>query len=142
MYKYLGEKDVCEIDVLWQNFDDKWSESQMLSAFNGGRFFAIGKYFDNVLVGVICCSVAIDECDLELVYVSDSVRRQGVARSLVEKAIATLIEKDVKRVFLEVRESNVPAISLYKSTGFSQISIRKNYYKDGENAVVMKKELL
>ena len=42
-------------------------------------------------------------------------------------------------VFLEVKEGNFPAINLYRKAGFQQITIRKNYYGDGKNAVIMKK---
>jgi len=46
-----------------------------------------------------------------------------------------------KTVFLEVRENNFSAISLYKKIGFKEINIRKNYYKDtGENALIMSYE--
>lgn len=138
----LCQKNVNEIENLWQNFSDKWSIDQMLSAFESGRFFVIGAYQNQKLIGVICASIAIDESDIELVYVDQDCRRQGVARSLVENAFTALKEKGVNGVFLEVRESNLPAIKLYESTGFLKLSVRKNYYQDGENAVVMKKELL
>ena len=49
-------------------------------------------------------------------------------------------EKELKTLFLEVRESNYPAINLYEKSGFKEVSRRKNYYKDGETAIVMKKE--
>ena len=44
-------------------------------------------------------------------------------------------------MFLEVRSSNTPAINLYKKAGFTNLSVRKKYYDDGEDAVVMAKEL-
>ena len=47
--------------------------------------------------------------------------------------------RELKKLFLEVRESNLPAISLYEKYGFIKISQRKKYYKDGENADVMLK---
>ena len=49
-----------------------------------------------------------------------------------------------KKIFLEVRVSNSPAIELYNKTGFKRVSIRKNYYRlpDGrEDALVMSKRL-
>ena len=46
----------------------------------------------------------------------------------------------INEIFLEVRESNIPAISLYEKFKFKKISIRKNFYSNpNENAVVMKK---
>ena len=141
-YRFLCEKDVCEIEKTWHNFSDRWSEKQMLSSFNSGRFVVIGAFNVDTLVGVICCSTAIPESDLELIFVHEDYRRQGVAHTLMEKAFEALKDKGVCDMFLEVRESNLNAVKLYKDTGFNEISKRKNYYSDGETAVVMKKELL
>ena len=49
-------------------------------------------------------------------------------------------EIELKTLFLEVRESNMPAINLYQKYGFTQVGKRPKYYRDGETALVMKKE--
>ena len=59
---------------------------------------------------------------------------------LIENAINELKNQDLNKVLLEVRESNLPAKNLYIKHGFEQISIRKKYYSDGENAVILIKE--
>ena len=142
IYRFLCEKDVGEIEKTWHNFSDRWSEKQMLSSFNSGRFVVIGAFNVDALVGVICCSTAIPESDLELIFVHEDYRRQGVAHTLMEKAFDALKDKGVCDMFLEVRESNIPAISLYKKRNFGVISKRNKYYHDGENALVMIKELV
>ena len=58
----------------------------------------------------------------------------------LEKAQEVLLSKGVNRLLLEVRESNFSAIGTYEKSGFARLSIRKGYYCDGENAVVMVKE--
>jgi ribosomal-protein-alanine N-acetyltransferase len=53
-------------------------------------------------------------------------------------------QENISTVFLEVRESNLPARALYEQIGFEALAVRKDYYpaKDGrEHAVVMKKNL-
>ena len=47
---------------------------------------------------------------------------------------------NLKKIFLEVRKSNIPAINAYKKAGFNQISVRKKYYSDGEDALILIKE--
>ena len=47
----------------------------------------------------------------------------------------------IKEIILEVRESNTSAQSLYSKYNFKQISTRKNYYDNIENAIIMKREL-
>jgi ribosomal protein S18 acetylase RimI-like enzyme len=50
-------------------------------------------------------------------------------------------EMGVKDVFLEVRRSNIAANRLYKALGFEEVGIRRGYYENGENAIVMHYEL-
>ena len=44
-------------------------------------------------------------------------------------------------VFLEVKRTNLPAINLYHKFGFEEIDIRKMYYSDGQDAVVMSRKM-
>jgi ribosomal-protein-alanine N-acetyltransferase len=50
-------------------------------------------------------------------------------------------KRNAERVFLEVRKSNLPAVSLYQKCGFTPTRVRERYYVDGEDALEMKKEL-
>ncbi len=61
---------------------------------------------------------------------------------LLSELIKEAGESGIKKIFLEVRESNIPAISLYNGFGFKQVGMRKDYYeKPVENALLMLKEL-
>ena len=63
------------------------------------------------------------------------MRRKGVGRTLI-KELKNLPE--VENLFLEVRESNLPAITLYESEGFLRDGVRKNFYSNPrENAILM-----
>jgi len=65
---------------------------------------------------------------------------QGLGRKLLQHVKAALLEKGIASIFLEVRESNVIALSLYESEGFHEIDVRKNYYptvNGRENAIIM-----
>ena len=137
----LFEKDVDQIISLYQtDFKDGWNKNMLLSAFSGGRFYALGVKDDAVLVGVITFSKGYDDADIEGVVVKTSHRGKGIAKKLIESAEQLLASLKNKKILLEVREGNLPARSLYKSAGFNDIAVRKNYYADGENAVIMAKE--
>ena len=137
----LTKQDVDLITELYRtDFADGWSKEQLLSAFNTDRFLAIGA-FDGQLIGVITLSVSFEDADLEGIVVKSEFRKGGVASKLFSLAQKTLKERGVNRLLLEVREGNIPAISFYNKQGFNKISIRKNYYSDGENALVMVKEI-
>lgn len=64
----------------------------------------------------------------------------GYGTMLFESIIQEAHQNGIKKVTLEVRESNINAISFYTKFGFNKISIRKHYYQNGDNAIVMIKE--
>ena len=68
-----------------------------------------------------------------------SARGKGVAKKLLSLALDNLKDSGINKIFLEVRESNFCAISLYNSLGFVKIAERKNYYGT-ETAIIMQKE--
>ena len=75
--------------------------------------------------------------DIVRVGVLPECRRQGIAKALLTHAL----NEQKGRVFLDVRGSNTPAIMLYKSLGFVDTGVRKNYYENPtENAVLMWRE--
>jgi ribosomal-protein-alanine N-acetyltransferase len=81
--------------------------------------------------------------DWELLNLSVSPIRQGqgIGTYLLRFTLNNLVNQGIKRVLLEVRESNIPAIHLYQRVGFFQIGLRKQYYvttnKARENAWIM-----
>ena len=64
-------------------------------------------------------------------------RRKGYALKLIEYALDCIKKMQKIGMHLEVRKSNLPAISLYNKLGFREIYIRKNYYGGGEDGIVM-----
>jgi ribosomal-protein-alanine N-acetyltransferase len=68
-------------------------------------------------------------------------RRRGIASTLLERALVTLAGEGATSVKLEVRESNAAAQELYESFGFGPMRRRRSYYEDGEDALVLAREL-
>ena len=79
-----------------------------------------------------------DELHVTTLAVRPERRRRGYARVLIEAALGA--SPEVRRVHLEVRPSNVPALSLYKSLGFVTTGRRRHYYGD-EDALLMTLDL-
>ena len=126
-------------------FSDAWNEDMIKSAFNAGNFYgfiaekvgADGK----TPIGFITFSVNVDTADLQDLFVAETCRNKGVGFALVSGFIEDAESRGLKKLFLEVRESNAPAIKLYEKAGFTFLSVRKKYYSDGENALIYIKEL-
>lgn len=84
---------------------------------------------------------AAGEAELLRLAVLPEERRHGVARALVTEGFERLRQADVQICFLEVRSDNTPAIALYENLGFTRIGQRREYYRDGTDALVYLAEL-
>ena len=89
------------------------------------------------LAGYLIGWHVLDEADLARVGVATAYRRRGLGGRLVAAALEKWSRVQVARVFLDVRAGNVAALKLYDSLGFERVGSRKNYYADGEDAVLM-----
>lgn len=78
-----------------------------------------------------------DELHVLHVITRANRRRKGIARAMMETAVAYGRRSRVKQILLEVRRSNLAAISLYRSVGFFATNVRPRYYPDDEDAVEM-----
>jgi [ribosomal protein S18]-alanine N-acetyltransferase len=95
-----------------------------------------------VVVGFMLAWRAADELHLTDLGVSAPARRRGIARSLVEGLRREGELTGARAILLEVRESNAPALALYRALGFGELDRRARYYTDtGEDAVVMQLQL-
>ena len=93
------------------------------------------------MAGYIGSQTVMDESDMMNVAVHPDFRRKGIAEALVNALVEALKSKGSRCLTLEVRASNVPAITLYGKLGFSEIGRRKNYYRNPrEDALILRKE--
>ncbi len=93
---------------------------------------------ENILLGYAGCWHIFDEAHITTLSVHPDFRKQGVAQKLMFSIIDDCYKNKIKYITLEVRESNIAAISLYEKNGFKSIGTRKNYYQDNnENALIM-----
>ena len=134
-------RDVAQIESV--SFSTPWSENlfalSLADTVNQSCFTAL---VDGKVGGYIILLHYFDEGELLNIATSPEMRKNGIAKKLMDKMISVMKEKEINRILLEVRESNVPAKTLYESYGFSSIAVRKNYYsKPTENAIVMEKHI-
>ena len=94
------------------------------------------------VVGFLVARAVVAEAEILNLCVAAEKRRSGLAEALLNEAVAELRRSRVDRLFLEVRESNTPAISFYEKHTFRETGRRPGYYRDPtEAAVLMMKEL-
>ncbi len=93
------------------------------------------------LIGYMCFSSILETCDLESIVVHKDYTRKNIATLLLKFLISFCRTNSIYNIFLEVDESNLPAISLYEKFNFTKIDERKNYYKNGNTAYIYNKKL-
>jgi len=94
------------------------------------------------VVGFAAFHHLMGEAELRNLAIHPSRRRKGMARALLEAGIHQMQEAGVRRIFLEVRASNRPALAFYASAGFKLLQTRNDYYHDPiEDALVMTRDL-
>ncbi len=97
---------------------------------------------ENKTVGLAGISLLFDHSDILTIAVLPEYRNLHIGSMLLKAIIEKTDNMLYEKMFLEVRESNTPAINMYKKYGFDEISIRKNYYtNNGENAIIMMKKI-
>ena len=122
-------------------FSDPWSEKSVASELTNPLSCWLVALEGNRVAGYVGSQTVLDESDMMNIAVHPECRRQGVARRLIEELIAQLTLRGSHCLTLEVRASNVPAITLYCKLGFSEIGRRKNYYRNPrEDALILRKE--
>lgn len=89
------------------------------------------------LAGYLCRWLTGGELHILNVAVHPDWRRQSIARRLVHEVIAEARSSNAHRGILEVRRTNLAALSLYESVGFTRVGVRRNYYGLGEDAWIM-----
>jgi ribosomal-protein-alanine N-acetyltransferase len=119
-----------------------WSEKSLAQAAKGENSIFLGAVYGGRIIGFINGSFVLDEAEIMNVAVLPEYRKQGIASGLIEDFCRSALEKQIKTIFLEVREKNLPAAALYEKEGFCRCGVRKNYYKDPcDNGVIMMKTL-
>ena len=92
---------------------------------------------DEKIAGYVVFWVLGEDAQILNVVVDPPWRGQGYSRLLVLRAIQIARAENISNIRLEVRRSNIVALSLYQSLGFYICQLRKRFYSDGEDAYAM-----
>ena len=122
-------------------FSCPWSENSVASELTNGLSLWLVAEEDGHVAGYIGSQTVCEESDMMNIAVHPDFRRRGIGEALVKALETELRARGSRCLTLEVRASNAPAIALYEKLGFSQVGLRKNYYRDPkEDALILRKE--
>ncbi len=113
-------------------FSDPWNRENILSHLSLSCQKSYVAFYDNTFCGYLFSTVIAGEGEVLRIATLPSFRRQGIGKKLLLQLLC-----ETETVFLEVREKNSSARSLYESLGFFVVGTRKDYYKDPtDNAIL------
>ncbi len=123
-------------------FKYPWSLQAITQTSESDNFLGVvAKTDDGALIGYAGAIFALESADVALVAVSPKARRGGIGFDVTSALLDKLFIAGVKTAYLEVRVSNAPARGLYEKLGFKIVGIRKKYYEDLEDALLMARKL-
>lgn len=121
-------------------FPDPWPASGFRDLMSQSRtHWIIGD--GHTVGGYLMTQWVLDEIHILNIAVNKAYRRTGIGSKLLEFLFERGSRRGMIDLYLEVRTGNVPAQNFYERFGFSRLSIRKRYYPDGEDAVIMHRRL-
>src|SRR3989338_8448901 len=131
--RLMSQKDFPQIQLILQNAGSDWTIAVVKDCCSENYSNLVITEGDRV-VGLIIVKTSVDAWEILQIVIDKNYQRQGLATQL----LAYVIEKSgSNKIQLEVRHSNLAAIALYHRCGFRKVGVRKKYYADGVDAVLM-----
>ena len=126
-------------DTLYSDFDNFWSYNILKQELENEKTTYVVAKENNEIVGFAGMMVFMDEATLNNIVVKKSCRGRGIGGELLEALIEICADLNLKTFTLEVNTLNTPAIKLYEKFGFKNLGIRKKYYNNSQDAIIMTK---
>lgn len=119
-----------------------WTETMFQAEFEreGGVFLVLER--DGAVVGHAVGRLVIDEAEVLELAVHPGLRRLGLGALLLRTLEDALAAAGAATIWLEVRADNAAAKALYTGAGYAKTGLRRRYYPDGQDAVLMSRPLL
>ena len=139
--KNINEKDIDLCYELDSNTISLWSKKQWSNEFKKEGIRVFGLFLSNLVIGICVFHVVYDEAQINFFAVNQKYRKKGYGSYLMNYLIRQCENLNINKLFLEVSLNNAAAEKFYSRFDFSTVGIRRNYYKDGSDALLKEKKL-
>ena len=139
--KQLNKKDfeLCyELDSITISL---WSKKQWKNEFKKEGIKVFGLSLSKLVIGICVFQVVLDEAQINYFAVNQDFRRRGFGSFFMRNLIKKCEKLNINKLNLEVSQGNIIAQKFYSRFNFRTVGIRKNYYKDGSDALLKEKNL-
>tara|TARA_B100000886_G_C20397600_1_gene481083 strand:- start:49 stop:489 length:441 start_codon:yes stop_codon:yes gene_type:complete len=140
--KQITEEDIDLCYELDANTISFWSKRQWSNEFKKKGNKVIGLLFKNFVIGICVFHIVIDEAHINYFVVIKKYREKGFGSYLMSYIIKQCEKSNINKLFLEVSQNNIAAEKFYARFDFCTVGIRRNYYKDGSDALLKEKKLI
>ncbi len=123
-------EEIHEIEIA--SFPDPWSVDSLWTFASDGQvrsLVCVREKERGELVGYYALQHVLDEAEIAIIAVKRKFRRQGLGRAILDEIKCFCQEREITKIYLEVRSENEAAVHLYRSFGFQEVGRRKNYYE-------------
>ena len=117
-----------------------WSKKQWANELKKEGIKVFGLLLSNLVIGICVFHVVLDEAQINFFVISEKYRKKGFGTYLMSHLINECKKLNVNKLFLEVSHTNSTAEKFYSRFEFSTVGIRRNYYKDGSDALLKEKK--
>ena len=139
--KQINENDIDLCYELDSNTISLWSKKQWANEIKKKGTTIFGLLFANLTIGVCVFQVVLDEAQINYFVVDQKFRERGFGSYLMNYLIKRCEKLNLNKLLLEVSQNNDVAERFYSKFNFSTVGKRKNYYKDGSDAILKEKKL-
>ena len=139
--KQIYEKDIELCYEFDSNTISLWSKNQWAEEFKKEGVHVMGILPTDIVVGICVFQVVLDEAQIYYFAVNHNYRERGFGSYLMNNLIWRCKKQNINKLQLEVSKKNIIAGKFYSNFNFSTVGIRKNYYKDGSDALLKEKLL-
>ena len=139
--KLINEEDIDLCYELDSYTISLWSKKQWSNEFKKKGIKVFGILLSNLVVGICVFHVIHDEAQINFFVVNQKYRKKGFGSYLMNYLITQCEKLNINKLFLEVSHTNVTAEKFYNRFDFFTVGRRRNYYKDGSDALLKEKKL-
>lgn len=141
-FRQANKDDLHELSSLEAEiFLDPWGEEILAHYLEVSEkdksTYVLYDEVDEKILAYVIVQTLYDEMEIMRFAVVPNRRREGLGKKLLNLLTSKAAELELKKIILEVNSINYKAINLYKSLDFIEVGRRKNYYKQGEDALLM-----
>ena len=136
-------QDLSEILAIEKSaYAHPWNQEKFINSFDNPNIDIQLILLNKQIVGYLLMLQSVDFIDVLNICIDPKFQHQGLAKKLLDNLLEKCQKTNVKSILLEVRESNLTALTLYQKSGFKPIDTRKKYYSNGEDAKILRLQII